>query len=265
MNLLMPGMYIAADSPLHRLDPRTKVGTTLLLMVVPFAAPGIGSTVLLIAFVAVLALISSVPMVSLLRTLTTVVWVGLFMFVFYFFTTPGRALLELGPLTLTWEGLLAGARQIYRLCLLVIVSSLLTFTTSPAQLSHALEAVLGPLAPLGLPVRELAMVMTISLRFVPTLSAEIEGIIKAQEARGAHIRSGNLWQRMQGWVPVFVPIFVSAFRRAEELATAMDARGFRSAHARTRLHRLEFSWRDLAATAIALGVVVLAMGLDRFL
>ena len=118
------------------------------------------------------------------------------MFIFYFFTTPGRALLVLGPLTLTWEGLLAGVRQIYRLCLLVIVSSLLTFTTSPVQLSHGLEAVLGPLVPLGLPVRELAMVMTIALRFVLIMSAEIEGITKAQEARGAHIRSGNLWQRL---------------------------------------------------------------------
>lgn len=262
MNLLLPGMYVSADSPLHRLDPRVKMGASLLLMALPFAAPSLASSLLLLTFVIVLALLASAPLIGLLRTLTTVFWVGFIMFFFYLFTTPGQQLVSVGSVAVTWEGILAGGMQIYRVCLLVSIAALLTFTTSPTQLAHGLEAVLGPLARLGLPVRELAMVLTIALRFVPTLFDEVDKIAKAQEARGAGVRSGNPWQRMKGWVPLFVPIFVSAFRRAEELATAMEARGFRGAHHRTRLYRLRLTRRDLWATLIVLAVSLTALGLD---
>ena len=263
MTLLLPGMYVSADSSLHRLDPRVKMGAALLLMALPFAAPSLVSSLLLVAFVVAGALLASVPLGALLRTLYTVLWVGFIMFFFYLFTTPGEPLVVLGSIAVTWEGLLAGVTQIYRLCLLVIITSLLTFTTSPTQLGHGLEAVLGPLAQLGLPVREMAMVLTIALRFVPTLLDEVDKIAKAQESRGAGVRSGNPWQRVRGWVPLFVPIFVSAFRRAEALATAMEARGFRGAHLRTRLYRLRLAWRDLWATVIVLAVSLAAFGLDK--
>lgn len=261
MNLLLPGMYVATDSALHRLDPRVKMGAALLLMTLPFAAPGLGSTLLLSAFVAAVALLSTAPLSALLRTLTTVFWIGFFMFFFYLFTTPGQSLVAWGEITVTWEGLLAGVTQIYRLCLLVVVAALLSFTTSPSQLAHGLEAVLGPLARLGLPVRELAMVLTIALRFVPTLFDEIDKIAKAQRARGIDVVSRNPWQRVQSWVPMFVPIFVSAFRRAEELATAMEARGFRSAQYRTRLHQLRLTRQDLTATLVVLVVSLAVLGL----
>ena len=263
MNMLLPGMYVAADSVLHRLDPRVKMGTALLLMALPFAAPGLGSGLLLVAFVAAIALLSSAPLSALLRTLRTVVWIGFFMFFFYLFTTPGQTLVAWGRIAITWEGLLAGAAQIYRLCLLVVIAALLTFTTSPVQLAHGLEALLGPLARLGLPVRELAMVLTIALRFVPTLFDEIDKITKAQRARGVDLVSRNPWHRMRSWVPVFVPIFVSAFRRADELATAMEARGFRGAQHRTRLYQLRLTRCDLAASLIVLAVGLAAVGLDR--
>jgi energy-coupling factor transport system permease protein len=263
MNLLLPGMYVSADSPLHRLDPRVKMGASLLLMALPFAAPSLASSLLLLVFVIALALLASAPLVGLLRTLTTVFWVGFIMFFFYLFTTPGRTLVAVGSVALTWEGILAGGTQIYRVCLLVVIAALLTFTTSPTQLAHGLEAVLGPLARLGLPVRELAMVLTIALRFVPTLFDEVDKIAKAQEARGAGVRSGNPWRRMKGWVPLFVPIFVSAFRRAEELATAMEARGFRGAHHRTRLYRLRLTRRDLWATLVVLAVSLVVLSLSR--
>jgi energy-coupling factor transport system permease protein len=200
-----------------------------------------------------------VPLKALLSTLRTVFWLGFIMFFFYLFTTPGRALLTAGPVTVTWEGLLAGGLQIYRICLLVVVGSLLTFTTSSSQLTHGLEHVLKPLDRIGLPVRELAMVLTISLRFVPTLFEEIDKIVKAQRARGADPYAGPPWQRIRSWVPVFVPIFVSAFRRAEELATAMEARGFRGAQHRTRMTELRFTIGDLIAAlaTIALTMVVL--------
>lgn len=263
MNLLLPGMYIATDSPIHRLDPRVKMGAALLLMVLPFAAPSLGSNLLLTAFVIVIAILSSVPLLPLLRTLRSVFWLGFIMFFFYLFTTPGQTLVALGSVSVTWEGLLAGAVQIYRLCLLVIISALLTFTTSPSQLAHGLEALLGPLARVGLPVRELAMVLTIALRFVPTLFDEIDKITKAQQVRGIDVRSRNPLRRVQSWVPMFVPIFVSAFRRAEELAMAMEARGFRGVHHRTRLYRLRLTRWDLLAALATLIIGLVVVGLDR--
>lgn len=263
MNLLLPGMYVAADSALHRLDPRVKMGAALLLMTLPFSAPGLGSTLLLLAFVAAVAFLSAAPLSALLRTLGTIFWLGFFMFFFYLFTTPGHSLVALGKVTITWEGLLAGATQIYRLCLLVTIAALVTFTTSPAQLAHGLEALLGPLARLGLPVRELAMVLTIALRFVPTLFDEMDKIAKAQRARGIDVVSRNPWQRIRSWVPMFVPIFVSAFRRADELATAMEARGFRGAQHRTRLHQLRLTRQDLAASLVVLIVSLAVLGLGR--
>jgi energy-coupling factor transport system permease protein len=262
MNLLLPGMYVSADSPLHRLDPRIKMGAALLLMALPFAAPSLVSNLLLVAFVIAGVLLACVPLGALLRTLRTVFWVGFIMFFFYLFTTPGEPLVAVGGVAVTWEGLLAGGTQIYRLCLLAVITSLLTFTTSPTQLAHGLEAVLGPLARLGLPVRETAMVLTIALRFVPTLFDEVDKIAKAQESRGAGVRSGGPWRRMRGWVPLFVPIFVSAFRRAEALATAMEARGFRGVYHRTRLYRLRLAWCDLWAALIVLAVSMAALGLD---
>jgi len=264
VNMLVPGMYVAADSALHRLDPRVKMGAALLLMALPFAAPSLASTLLISAFVAAVALLSAAPLPALLRTLRSVFWLGCFMVVFQIFTTPGQPVVTLGGITATREGMLAGAVQIYRLCLLVIVASLLTFTTSPSQLAHGLESLLGPLARVGLPVRELAMVLTIALRFVPVFFEEIEKITKAQRARGGDVRSGGLWQRVRGWVSVFVPIFVKAFRRAEELATAMEARGFRGAQHRTRLIELRLTRRDLAAALFVLAVGAAALGVDRW-
>ena len=263
MNLLLPGMYVATGSALHRLDPRVKMGAALLLMTSPFAARSLESNALLSVFVAGAAILSSVPLSALLRTLRTIFWIGLFMFVFYFFTTPGRALFALGDISVTWEGLLAGLTQIYRLGFLVVVASLLTFTTSPAQLAHGLEAMLRPLTRLGLPVREFAMVLTIALRFVPILFEEVDKIAKAQQARGAGIHAGGLGRRVRSWVPVFVPIFVSAFRRAEELATAMEARGFRGAHHRTRLYQLRLTRRDLVAILVVMVVTLAVVGLER--
>ena len=271
MNGLFPGLYVPGDSPVHRLDPRVKMGAVLLLMMVPFALPnlepgrgdGFWGHLLLSAFVALISVVSRVPLLALLRTLRNLFWIGFFMFFLYIFTTPGQPLVAWGGITATWEGLLAAGAQIYRLCLLVVMASLLTFTTSPVQLSHGLEALLAPLEGLRLPVRELAMVLTIALRFVPTLFEEIEKIAKAQRARGVDFRSGGPLRRARNLVPVFVPIFISAFRRANDLATAMDARGFRCSPHRTRLRQLHLGLQDLVAFLVILGVVLAAIGVER--
>jgi energy-coupling factor transport system permease protein len=263
MNLLLPGMHVAADSALHRLDPRVKMGAALLLMALPFAASGLPAWLLLSAFVGLLIVFSKVPFPALLRTLRTIFWLGFFMFFFYFFTTPGRTLVAFWGVTVTWEGLLRGTMQIYRLGLLVIVSALLTFTTSPSQLTHGLEAALGPLGRLGLPVRELAMVLTIALRFVPTLFDEVDKITKAQRARGVDVRGQAPWHQVRRWVPTFVPLFVAAFRRADALALAMEARGFRGARRRTRLHQLRLTGRDWLAAVVVLLVALTILALGR--
>jgi energy-coupling factor transport system permease protein len=262
VNLLMPGMYVAVDSPLHRLDPRTKMGTATLLMVLPFAAPSWQSGLVLAGFVAAIAFLAAVPALALLRTLRTVIWIGAFMFVFYAFTTPGQPLVALGQIVVTQAGLVAAGRQIYRLCVLVIIASLLSYTTSPAQLANGLEALLGPLVYLGLPVREFALVLTIALRFVPTLTQEIDKIRKAQRARGIDWAGGPLRQ-VRSWVPTFVPIFVSALRRAEQLAVTMEARGFRDAAQRTRLHPLHLGSQDAVASIIVLAVSLAVMAIGR--
>ncbi|MBC7251336.1 MAG: energy-coupling factor transporter transmembrane protein EcfT [Anaerolineae bacterium] len=260
MKAIPIGMYVPGDSILHRLDPRVKMGVTLVLMTIPFAIHSPWSYLTLSAFIATLVLLAGVPPRTLWRTLRTVFGIAFLMFFLYLFTTPGEPLLAVGPIALTWQGVLAAGGQIYRLCLLVITASLLTFTTSPMQLTHGLEAMLSPLERVRLPVRELAMVLTIALRFVPTLQEEIDKLAKAQRARGADFTGGPL-RRARNLVPIFVPIFVSAFRRADELATAMDARGFRSTPHRTRMRRLHLGYRDLLAMLIVLGLVLTLIGL----
>jgi energy-coupling factor transport system permease protein len=251
-------MYVAADSALHRLDPRVKMGAALALMALPFVVHSLAGYALLTAFVIFVAALSATPPLALLRTLRTIVLLGCLMFFFYLFTTPGRPVVSVGQVVVTWEGLLAGAVQIYRLCLLVIISALLTFTTSPTQLAHGLETLLAPLQRVGLPVREFALVMTIALRFTPALFDEIDKIAKAQQARGVDMTSRNPLRQMRSWAPLFVPIFVAAFRRADELATAMEARGFRGAAQRTRLYPLQLTRQDLAA-AIIVSIVSVAV------
>jgi energy-coupling factor transport system permease protein len=256
VNALPIGMYVPGNSILHRLDPRVKTGATLLLMAIPFAMHGLWGHVVLSAFVVMAVLLSGVPLGALAHTLRTVFWIAFLMFFLYLFTTPGEPLVALGSIAITRQGVLAAGAQIYRLCLLVIIASLLTFTTSPIQLTHGLEEMLSPLERARLPVRELVMVLTIALRFVPTLQEEIDKIAKAQRARGADFRTGGPLRRARNLVPIFVPIFVSAFRRADELATAMDARGFRSVPHRTRMRKLRLGSLDLLATLAVLGFVL---------
>jgi len=265
MNLLLPGMYVADESILHRLDPRLKMVVALGIMVLPFVVEGLPAYSLLAALVLGLALLARAPLPALLRTVMTVFWLAVLMFVFYLFTTPGRPLVSAWGLKVTVEGLQAGSVQVYRICLLVAVSALLTYTTSPSQLAHGTEAMLGPLARIGVPVRDIGLMLTIALRFVPTVADEIETISRAQRARGLDPGVGGPLRRMQSLVPIFVPVFVAAVRRAEELAVAMDARGFRSSPHPTHMTQLRLGRAELVAALAALAAGLIVLGIDRWL
>lgn len=260
MTVLLPGLHVPSRTTLHCLDPRTKIGAALVLAVLPFAAPSPVSSLIAAAFLIAALGLARVPALSALRALRAVLWMGLFILAFYSLTTPGQPVAALGSVSLTWEGLANGLQQVFRLSYLVLLSALLTYATSPTQVAHGIEAMFGPLQHLGLPVREFAMVMTIALRFVPTLAEEIDQLVKAQEARGAAIRSGPPGQRLRGWTAVVVPTIVSAFRRADELATAMDARGFRGVRGRTHLYALRLRRRDGIAGLIVLIVIAATVG-----
>ena len=188
----------------------------------------------------------------------------LFTFGVHLFMTPGTALFAVGPLSATWEGLTRGVYIGLRLILLILLSTLLTLTTSPLRLTDGLEALLSPLRRVGVPVHELSMMMTIALRFIPTLLEELDRIMKAQKARGADFEHGSIVRRMRAIVPVLVPLFLSAFRRADELAMAMEARCYRGGEGRTQMKELHIGRVDYAAVAVfvlgAAGICAVSAG-----
>lgn len=246
------GQYYPVESPIHRLDPRTKILITITFIVLLFAVKDVAGYAVLLVFTALIVALSKVPWRLVLRTLRPLVFIFIFTFVLHVFTTKGDVLLVIGPLKGTRQGVMQGLFIGIRLFLLIATTSILTLTTSPISLTDGLESLLGVLSPLGVPAHELAMMMTIALRFIPTLLEEADKIMKAQMARGADFQSGNVVQRAKNLVPLLVPLFVSAFRRADELATAMEARCYRGGKGRTRMKKLQLRGAD------ALGIAVFA-------
>ncbi len=253
------GQYFPGESLIHRLDPRTKITAVFLMSVaifLPKAWPGYAVTVL---FCLTAVALARVPVLMILRGLRPILILLLITVLFNAFLTPGETLFRIGSWTVTREGLVFSAVAAVRLILLMVTASLLTLTTSPIRLTDGIERILRPLVPLGVPAHELALMMTIALRFIPTLTEEADRIMRAQAARGADFQSGNLINRLRGLIPVLVPLFVAAFRRADELATAMEARGYRGGQGRTRMKELSFTARDwtaLAVLAVFLAVLI---------
>jgi energy-coupling factor transport system permease protein len=257
------GQYFPGTSLIHRLDPRTKLIGTLLFITGIFMAEKIVAYLVLIGFAGLMVALSKIPVKFVARSLRPL-WVILLLTVLiHLFSTPGRVLYAIGPISLTYEGLLQGVLMTIRLVLLISMSSLLTFTTSPIVLTDGIERLLKPFQRLGLPAHELAMMMTIALRFIPTLLEETDRIMKAQMARGADFTQGNLLRRAKSMVPLLVPLFISAFRRADELAIAMEARCYRGGENRTRMKELRFAWQDGAAFAVLL-VLTALLGVLRW-
>ena len=251
------GQYYPGDSWIHRLDPRSKIIITLIYIVqIFFAKDFLGFAAVVIALAVTIG-ISKVPVNFIFRGLKPILLIILFTFVINMFMIDGRVLVKLGFLTITREGLYTAFFMAVRLILLIIGSSMLTFVTKPVSLTDGIEALLSPFRKLGLPAHELAMMMVIALRFIPTLIEETDKIMSAQKARGADFDSGNIFQKAKALVPILVPLFISAFRRADELATAMECRCYHGGEGRTKLHVLKYQRRDYVA--LAGGAVILAL------
>ena len=248
LNDITLGQYFPIDSPLHRMDPRTKILALIFLIVSIFVADNWASYAPVSAFTLLVVLISRVSLKTYLKGLKPILFVIVFTAVLNVFLTPGEKIVLLGYTTpMTWEGLVLAGKMALRLVLLIMASSALTYTTSPITLTDGIEKLLKPFAKLGLPTYELAMMMSIAIRFIPTLIEETEKIMKAQKARGADFESGSLIRRIKALAPMLVPLFISAFRRADELAVAMESRCYQGGENRTRLNEIHFAQIDFIA------------------
>lgn len=252
------GQYIPGDSPVHRLDPRAKILLTLVLIVTLFLIDGWPGYLVFAGTIFAAAAISGIRARYLAKGLRPLTFILVFTFGLHLFMDPGRTLFVLGPVKATWEGLVQGVLISIRLALLVVATSLLTLTTSPIALTDGIESLLSPGKAVGVPAHELAMMMTIALRFIPTLLEEADKIMKAQTARGADFETGGIVQRAKALVPVLVPLFVSAFRRADELAVAMEARCYRGGKGRTRLRSLRFTLGDGVTLLLGAALMIAA-------
>jgi len=250
------GQYFPGDSPLHRMDPRAKILFTIALIAGVFLADSALSYAVLLAFVFAAIRISRLSLKFVVKGLKPILFIVVFTFIInMFFTSGGRELVRWRFIRVTDSGLRAAAFMALRLVLLVMMAQLLTLTTSSIALTDGIEALLKPLSKIGFPAHELAMMMSIAMRFIPTLMEETDKIMKAQMARGADFESGNLIQRAKAMLPLLVPLFVSAFRRADELALAMEARCYRGGQGRTRMKQLRFTRVDAAGAACVAALI----------
>ena len=244
------GQHYPVESPLHDLDPRLKIIFTFIFIISLFLIESFAGYLIVIAFLAVAITLSKVPIKFVIRGLRPILMIITITFVINLLMTPGRVIFSLGFIKITEEGLRQAGFMAVRLTLLIMGTSLLTLTTSPIILTDGIESLLKPFKRFGLPAHELAMMMTIALRFIPTLMEETEKIMKAQKSRGADFESGNIMSRAKNLVPLLVPLFISAFRRADELAMAMEARCYRGGENRTRMRQMKIQKVDYAAAAI---------------
>ncbi len=249
------GQYYPIDSVIHRMDPRTKLFGTMVYIVALFLADHILAYAAAALFLAAAISLSRVPVKFMVRGLKSVVVLLLISVSFNLFLTPGTPIFKIGVLQMTWEGVEFAAFMAIRLIFLVLGSTILTLTTTPNQLTDGMEKSLSFLGKVGVPVHEVAMMMSIALRFIPILIEETDKIMKAQMARGANFESGNLLQKAKAMVPLLVPLFISAFRRATDLAMAMEARCYRGGDGRTKMKPLRYEARDRMAYIVCFGYI----------
>ena len=255
------GQYYPAGSILHKLDPRVKLVGTMIFLIAVFSYRGIPGLVCITVCLATLIKLSKVPFSYMVKGLRAIVVLLALTCVFNLFLTPGEVVFSFWKITITKEGINLSFRMVLRLIYLILGTSLMTLTTTPNQLTDGLEQGLKPLNRIHVPVHELAMMMSIALRFIPILIEETDKIMKAQTARGANFDEGGLIKKAKSMVPLLVPLFISAFRRANDLALAMEARCYHGGEGRTKLHPLQYQTRDYVAYALMVvflaGVVTL--------
>lgn len=259
------GQYYPGNSFLHKMDPRAKILCTMIFICAIFLANNPWSYLVVTLFTALCISLSGVPFRLIVKAVKPLWVILVFTLVIHLLTTPGTEIFRLGPVKITEEGVRNGVFMTLRLVFLIAFSSLLTYTTSPIVLTDGIEALLMPFRRFGVPAHELAMMMTIALRFIPTLLDETDRIMKAQSSRGADFTAGNIWQKAKSMVPLLVPLFISAFRRADDLATAMEARCYRGGEGRTKMHRLVYTGNDRIAFAAVLVVVAVLAGMYFYL
>ncbi len=258
------GQYYPANSKLHRLDPRVKIMCTLLYLISLFLFKNIWGYVAATIFLAAVIKISKVPFKFIVKGLKPIIMLLMITVVFnLFLTTTGDVIWQFAFLQITDEGLKIACLMAIRLIYLILGSSLMTFTTTPNALTDGIERLLWPFQKIKLPVHEIAMMMSIALRFIPILLEETDKIMKAQIARGADLESGNIIQKAKAMIPILVPLFVSAFRRANDLAMAMEARCYRGGEGRTKMKPLIYQKKDYIAYAITSCYIVIAVVVGR--
>lgn len=259
------GQYYPVQSVIHRLDPRVKIIGTLVYIISLFLFDHFVGFVASIALFGGVVFLSRVPLRYILRGLRPVLILLMFTVAFNFFLTPGTVLVRFWIFKITKDGLYRGGFMGIRLILLVLGSSLMTFTTTPNQLTDGIESLLNPLNYIKVPVHDLAMMMSIALRFIPILLEEADKIIKAQQARGADFETGGLIKRAKAMLPIFIPLIVSAFHRAFDLAQAMEARCYRGSVGRTKMKPLKYKGRDYVAYAFLVLYLVVILLLRKWL
>ena len=258
------GQYYPAESVIHRLDPRVKLVGTLTFIISLFLHRSFLMYLVAAVFLTIVIKASKVPFRFMIKGLKAIMVLLLITVVFNMFLTPGTPLIRIWKLTLTVEGVKQAAFMAIRLAFLIVGSSVMTLTTTPNHLTVGMEKGLAPLFKLHVPVHEVSMIMSIALRFIPILLEETDKIMKAQEARGADFDSGNLIQKAKSLVPLLVPLFISAFRRANDLAMAMEARGYRGGEGRTKMKPLIYQKRDRMAYGVLLGYLAVMILVGQF-
>ena len=259
------GQFFPGQSFVHRLDPRTKLLMLVVYIVALFTAVSWASYAVCFCFLAVTIAISTIPLKSIFRGMKPLIFILVFTGILNLLFTPGETvLIQVWKITITTEGLIRAVLMVIRILLLITCTFLLTYTTSPIALTDGLESLLNPLKIIRVPVHELSMMMCIALRFIPTLIEETDKIMCAQKARGADFENGNLMQRVKALVPILVPLFISAFRRADELATAMECRCYQGGNGRTKMKILRFKLGDIKTFVIGVLLIAVVITLRYF-
>lgn len=257
------GQYYQTESVIHRLDPRVKLSGTLLFIISLFFFQNLWAYLVAILFLGIVIKLSRVPFRFMVKGMRAILMLLLITVIFNLFLTPGEALVSFWKITITKEGVELAFTMALRLTMLIIGSSVMTLTTTPNNLTDGMEKGLRPLRLFKVPVHEVAMMMSIALRFIPILLEETDKIMKAQIARGADFESGNLIKRAKALVPLLVPLFISAFRRANDLAMAMEARCYRGGDGRTKMKPLIYRKRDAIAYVSLLCYMVVSITVGR--